>query len=80
MKRETKPNLPASLENFDQLPDSAYVRKPVVCALFACSGMTINRRVQAGTLPAPRKLSERILAWNVAELRKVLNSREKVAK
>jgi predicted DNA-binding transcriptional regulator AlpA len=28
--------------------------------------------VKRGTLPAPRKLSERVTAWNVGELRKTL--------
>ena len=73
-----KPTRPASeisdaLKHFDSLPDAAYVRVPVVAALFACSAMTIWRRSQAGTLPAPRKLSEAVTAWNVGELRKVLN-------
>lgn len=64
--------IPASLRNFDDLPDSANVRLPVVAALFACSSVTVWRRVKAGTLPAPRKLGERVTAWNVGELRKVL--------
>lgn len=64
-----------ALRNFDSLPDSAYVRVPVVAMLFACSSMTVWRRSKAGTLPAPRKLSERTTAWNVGELRQVLNLR-----
>lgn len=75
MKRQTKPTIPASLEHFDSLPSSGYVRKPTVCALLACSSMTVTRRVAAGTLPAPRKLSERILAWNVGELRQFLSEK-----
>lgn len=62
-----------ALKHFDSLPDSAHVRAPTVAALFACSQMTIWRRSKAGTLPAPRKLSEAITAWNVGELRAVLN-------
>ncbi len=64
--------IPASLRNFDSLPDSANVRLPVVAALFACAPATVWRRVKAGTLPAPRKLSERVTAWNVADLRRAL--------
>lgn len=64
--------LPA-FANFDSLPDAANVRLPVVAALFACSPATVWRRVKSGTLPAPRKLSEGVTAWRVAELRKALS-------
>jgi predicted DNA-binding transcriptional regulator AlpA len=61
-----------ALKFFDSLPDSASVRLPVVAALKACSSATIWRMVKRGDLPAPRKLSQRITAWNVGELRKSL--------
>ena len=64
--------IPSALKNFDSLPDSAYVRQPVVEALFGFSGSTVWRRVQAGLLPAPEKHGPRITAWNVGELRRVL--------
>ncbi|TYC56169.1 AlpA family phage regulatory protein [Zoogloea oleivorans] len=66
-------SIPAALENFDALPGAANVRLPVVAALFACSPATVWRRVKKGTLPAPRKLSEGVTAWRVAELRKALS-------
>ena len=62
-----------ALKNFDSLPDSANVRQPVVEALIGCSAATVWRMVKRGTLPAPRKLSERVTAWNVGALRKVLD-------
>ena len=64
--------IPEALKNFDILPDSANVRQPVVQALFACSAATVWRMVKRGTLPAPRKITPHISAWNVAELRKAL--------
>lgn len=64
--------IPAALKNFDDLPDSANVRLPVVGGLFGCSPATVWRMVQRGTLPAPRKISERVSAWNVGDLRQVL--------
>ena len=64
--------IPEALKNFDLLPGSANVRQPVVQALFACSASTLWRMVQRGTLPAPRKITPHISAWNVAELRKAL--------
>jgi len=65
-------SIPAALENFDALPEAAHVRLPIVAALFACSPATVWRRVKSGTLPAPRKLSEGVTAWRVAELRQAL--------
>ena len=64
--------IPDALTNYDSFPDSAHVRLPVVQALVGCSAATVWRMVKRGTLPAPRKLSERVTAWNVGALRKVL--------
>ena len=62
-----------ALAGFDSYPDSAYVRLPVVCALFGISAATAWRWVKKGMLPAGRKLSDSVTAWNVGELRKALN-------
>lgn len=70
----TTSTIPDALKNFDSLPDSANVRQPVVQALFGCSAATVWRMVQRGSLPQPRKLSQRISAWNVGELRKALEA------
>ena len=58
--------------NFDWLPNSAYVRLPVVKTLFACSPATVWRRVNSGHIPKPKKLSLRVTCWNVGELRQAL--------
>lgn len=71
-KNSSQNSIPAALGNFDQLPDSAHVRQPVVQALVGCSAATVWRMVKRGTLPAPRKLSQRVTAWNVGALRKAL--------
>ncbi len=42
--------LPASLENFDQLPNSAYVRLPVVKGLYAYSKSTVYRNIKKGRI------------------------------
>lgn len=72
-----QPTPPASridpaLTAFDSLPDSSFVRQRVVQSLFACGRTTIWRRVKAGTLPKPRKFSDRVTAWRVGDLREVL--------
>lgn len=68
--------IPDALKHFDHLPDSAYVRQPVVEALYACSSATVWRRVKDGRIPKPRKLSDRVTAWNVGELRQALAGKE----
>lgn len=73
MTQRTTPNaVPSSLQHFDSLPDSANVRLPVVQALYGCSAVTVWRMVKRGTIPAPRKLSQRVTAWNVGALRQAL--------
>ncbi|RTL41612.1 MAG: transcriptional regulator [Rhodocyclaceae bacterium] len=64
--------IPDALRNFDALPDSAYVRLPVTSALFQISPATTWRWSKAGRIPAPRRLSEGVTAWNVGQLRKAL--------
>lgn len=69
----TAATIPPAFTGFDTLPDSGYVRLPVVAALFSVSPATVWRWVKKSKLPAPRKLSEKVTAWSVGELRKALN-------
>ncbi len=62
----------SSLPNFDQLPNSAHVRLPVVMALWGCATSTVWHWSKLGKIPKPRKLSSRVTAWNVGELRAAL--------
>lgn len=71
----TQRDLPDALKNFDSLPDSSFVRQPVVKGLLGCSDATIWRMVSRGTLPPPKKLSERVTAWNVGGLRQALSQK-----
>lgn len=64
--------IPEAFINFDSYPDAAFVRIKTVMYLFACSAATVWRMVKRGALPAPRKLSERVTAWNAGELRAAL--------
>ena len=73
-KSTSAPGVSDALRNFDSLPDSAYVRLPVVAALFACSVATIWRRVKTGDMPAPRKFGPKHSAWNVGQLRFALSA------
>ena len=75
MARHTKsPLADNTFEHFDQLPDCAFVRQPVVSGLFACSPATVWRYVADGRIPKPKKLSHRVTVWNVGQLRRALAS------
>ena len=68
---------------FDGLPDSAFVReshlvqdpkRPEYPAPLPFSAATLWRKVAAGTFPKPVKLSMRVTAWRVAEVRGFLQA------
>jgi prophage regulatory protein len=72
------PAPPISL--FDRLSDSAFVReaqlvqspkRPDIPAPWPFSAPTYWRKVKAGTLPTPYKLSARVSAQNVGECRAI---------
>lgn len=67
--------IPDALSNFDQLPDSAYIRLPVLIGLFSVSEASIWRWVQKGVIPRPVKLAVRTSAWRVGEIRNVLQAK-----
>lgn len=58
-------------ENFDDLPDSAFVPVDVVAALFGCSIPTVWRRVKQGTLKTHHH-GVRSTRWLVGELRQAI--------
>ncbi len=64
--------VPASLTQFDSLPDSAHVQARIVAAVVGVSESTVWRMVKRGKLPAPKKVSDRATRWNVGELRHAL--------
>jgi len=72
LKSELSQVIPEALKNFDQLPNSAFIRLPVVQRLYGISTASVWRGVKKGTIPAPKKLSERCTAWNVGLIRKAL--------
>lgn len=72
--------MPHTNRSFDELPDSAFVRESDLVnrpreqdpALLPFSKSTLWRHVRAGTFPAPVKLSERVTAWRVGDVRQWL--------
>lgn len=64
-----------SLSDFDQLPNSAFIRLPTMLGLYSLSAASIWRGVKNGTIPAPKKLSQRTTGWNVGEVRASLEKK-----
>ena len=68
-----------SLAVFDALPDSGWLRESQLVrspkspesaiAPLLFSAPTLWRKVKAGTFPKPYKLSERVTAWKVSQVR-----------
>jgi predicted DNA-binding transcriptional regulator AlpA len=69
IKSELNQTIPEALANFDQLPDSAYIRLPVMKGLYGVSSASIWRGVKNLTIPKPSKLTERTTAWSVKAIR-----------
>ncbi len=68
---------------FDRLSDGAYLRaaqlvrstkSPDSTAPLPFSAPTLWRKVREGTFPAPRRLSTRVTAWRVGDIRKWLEA------
>lgn len=79
MQQPNTSPVPAALRHFDDLPDSAFVRLPVVAGLLDVSVETIWRYAKQGIIPAPEKLGPRTTAWNVGKLREALKLRRGAA-
>lgn len=78
LKSEFTQAIPEGLANFDQLPNSAYIRLPVLKALYGISSASCWRGVKNGTIPKPSKLTERTTAWNVGLVRADLAAKAEV--
>lgn len=63
--------------NFDNLPGTGYMRQAqIIPEGIPVSSATWWRGVQSGRFPKPVKLSERVTAWRVSEIRAFLETRE----
>jgi prophage regulatory protein len=54
--------------------DLAFLRKPQVLALYPVGERSWDRGVAEGRYPKPVKLSKRVSAWRVADIRALLAS------
>lgn len=74
MQSQESNSINPTLRDFDQLPNSANVRLPIVKALLGFSSATVWRLSKRQELKAI-KLSERCTAWNVGALRNFMNQK-----
>lgn len=84
-KKPISSSIPARMQtptvrSFDNLPDSAFIResqlvqspkRPDIPAPWPFSAATYWRKIKAGTLPEPYKLSDRVSAQKVGECREI---------
>lgn len=65
---------------FDDLPDSGFIRQAqLVPNVVPFSPATLWRKCKAGQFPKPVKLSERVTAWRVGDIRQFLVAQAKGA-
>lgn len=63
------------------LPATGFIREnQLVPHLIPVSPATLRRMVQAGEFPPPVKLSHRVMAWRVEEVREWMSSRAVAAR
>lgn len=59
----------------DQLPAFGYLRQSqLIPAILPFSGSTLWRKINSGEFPKPVKLSTRVTAWRVEDVRKWMES------
>lgn len=62
---------------FGRLPDEAFIRQSqLIPDPIPFSSATLWRKVGDGTFPPPVKLSERVTAWKVGDIRAWIRARE----
>ena len=55
--------------NFDELPDSGYIRERNLLRVLPFSSPTLWGWSKAGRFPQPYKLGDRVTAWKVGDVR-----------
>jgi prophage regulatory protein len=61
-----------SIKKQTQLPEVGFIRLPNVLNVFPVGKSTWWEGVRSGKYPAPVKLSERITAWRVSDIRRLI--------
>lgn len=56
------------------LPPAGWVREPTVLAVVPFKRTKLRQEIAAGRFPAPRKFSERVVAWDAALIHRWIES------
>jgi len=70
---------PGISSTYGVLPVTGFVRLADLRQIIPLSDSTIWRRVKAGTMPAPVKLSPRVTAWKAEDIRQWLDEQGQAA-
>jgi prophage regulatory protein len=60
---------PQSLPPAQDLPPIGFIRKPVVLGLVGFRTTTLYEEIKHGRFPAPVRLSARVSAWRIEDVR-----------
>jgi prophage regulatory protein len=71
MRCEIKPQV-----TLDQLPERGYVRQKLLNQLIPFSPATLWRKVGKGEFPKPHKLSDRVTAWRIDDVKQWFAERD----
>ena len=67
----------SELQKITELPSSGYIRQSQLLAILPFSAATLWRSVKSKKFPQPIKLSERVTAWPVAEVKAWIEEKSK---
>lgn len=68
----------STTSNFDTLPATGFIRQAqLIPHVVPFSSATLWRRCKSGEFPKPVKLSERVTAWRVGDVREFLDAQQK---
>lgn len=77
MKENNTDQQRGNYHSFGKLPDDGYIRQSqLIPSPIPVSPATLWRMVKDGSFPAPYKLSERITAWRVEDVRNWMKARQ----
>lgn len=65
-----------SIPTFHELPREGYVRLSTILFHIPVGRSTFLKKVADGVYPSPTKLSERVSAWKVEDIRKLMEELE----
>ncbi len=66
----------SKVQKASELPNEGFVRLPQILSIIPISKTSFLQRVKEGRFPAPIKISARMNAWRVADIRQLISQIE----